>query len=49
MEEQTKFIIVMLAIMLVVGALHVVGVSFTSIAFIGVGAYFATYAIFMLF
>ena len=49
MEEQTKFIIVMLAIMLVAGALHVAGISFTNIALLGFGAYLATYAIFMLF
>lgn len=49
MEEQTKFIIVMMVIMVAVGMLHCSGMSLCDIAFIGVGAYFATYAIFALF
>ena len=49
MEKQTKFIIVIIAIMFVAGILHYLGISLCDMAFIGVGAYFATYAIFMLF
>ena len=49
MEEQAKFIIVMMVIMLVTGMLHCSGVSLCDIVSIGVGAYLATYVIFALF